>query len=63
MGLDVANGLHRARITQLLKSWVSTSMLTVVDRLDENRDKRAFIEVGTVADSPDIGSPRRASGP
>ena len=47
--LDPANKAHRAKITGLLKSWISTSMLVVVDGEDDKRMKRKFIEVGQAA--------------
>ena len=48
--LDATNKAHRAKIAGLLKTWISTGMLVVVEGLDDRREKRMFIEVGTPAD-------------
>ncbi len=50
MKLDAANKAHRAKIAGLLKTWISTGMLIVVEGEDAKRMKRSFIEVGTPAD-------------
>jgi hypothetical protein len=50
LNLDGTSKAHRAKITGLLKTWISTGMLTIVDGLDDRREKRNFIEVGTPAD-------------
>jgi hypothetical protein len=34
----------------LLKTWISTGIFVVVEGLDDKREKRNFIEVGTPAD-------------
>jgi hypothetical protein len=47
--LDIANKAHRAKVATLLKMWISTGMLVVVEGLDTKREKRSFIEVGTPA--------------
>jgi hypothetical protein len=40
----------RAKIAGLLKTWIATGMLVVVEGEDAKRMKRSFIEVGTPAD-------------
>ena len=49
LGLDPANKAHKAKIAALLKTWISTGMLAVVEALDAKREKRNFIEVGEPA--------------
>ena len=34
----------------LLKTWIQNGMFVVVEGLDEKREKRSYIEVGTWAD-------------
>jgi hypothetical protein len=46
MKLDAAKKHDRAKISRLLKIWLSTGMLVVVEGEDEQRKKRSFIEVG-----------------
>lgn len=48
--LDAENKAHRAKIAGLLKTWIKTGMLAVVDGFDAKRQKRSFIEVGAPAD-------------
>jgi hypothetical protein len=50
LGLDGANKAHRAKIAGLLKTWIGSGALAVVEGLDDRREKRSFIEVGTPAD-------------
>ena len=44
--LDVNSKAHRAKIGALIKVWLSTNMLVVVEGQDEKRRPRTFIEVG-----------------
>jgi hypothetical protein len=46
LGLDPANKQHRARILQMVKTWVREGALIVVERLDAKRMTRKFVEVG-----------------
>ena len=48
--LDTTSKAHRAKIAGLLKTWISTGMLVVIEGLDAKREKRPFIEVGTLTD-------------
>jgi hypothetical protein len=48
--LDATNKAARAKIAGLLKDWIATGMLIVVESLDAKRNKRPFIKVGTPAD-------------
>jgi len=50
MGLDIANKADRSKISALLKTWIKNGALVVVDGLDDKREKRNFIEVGTADD-------------
>jgi AAA domain len=47
--LDPVSKAHRAKIAGLLKTWITTGMLVVVEGVDAKREKRAFIEVGELA--------------
>jgi hypothetical protein len=47
--LDPASKAHRAKIAGLLKTWIATGMLVVVEGIDAKREKRSFIEVGELA--------------
>jgi AAA domain len=47
--LDPANKAARAKIMGLLRTWIATGMLVVVQGEDATRRKRAFIEVGEPA--------------
>ena len=49
LGLDATNKAHKAKIAALLKTWISTGMLAVVEGLDAKREKRNFIEGGEAA--------------
>jgi hypothetical protein len=46
LGLDISNKAHRARINTVLKAWIKSGALVVVEGEDANREKRSFIEVG-----------------
>ena len=48
--LDATKKAHKAKISRLLKTWISTGMFVVVEGLDAKREKRSFIEVGAPAD-------------
>ena len=48
--LDAANRAHKAKIAGLLKTWIKTGMLVVVDGKDARHETRSFVEVGTPAD-------------
>jgi hypothetical protein len=50
LGLDAANKGHRIKIAALLKTWIANGMFVVVEGLDDKREKRDFIEVGTSAE-------------
>ncbi len=47
--IDATSKAHKAKIAGLLKTWISTGMLIVVEGLDDARRPRSFIEVGTHA--------------
>jgi AAA domain len=47
--LDPNNKSHRAKISALLKKWIANGMFVVVERLDDKREKRSFVEVGKPA--------------
>ena len=40
----------KAKIVALLKTWIESGALVVVEGEDEQRKKRAFVEVGSVAE-------------
>jgi len=46
INLDITNKAHRARIAALLKTWIKSGALVVVEGEDANREKRSFVEVG-----------------
>ena len=46
LGLDVGDKHDRARIITLLKTWIKSGALKVVERPDEQRKPRTFVEVG-----------------
>jgi hypothetical protein len=46
LGLDRKSKSDRARIRELLKGWIDTGRLKIVDGLDGNRQRREFVEVG-----------------
>jgi hypothetical protein len=46
LGLDREKKSDRARIGELLKRWIATRRLKIVERLDGNRQRREFVEVG-----------------
>jgi hypothetical protein len=48
--LDPTNRAHRAKIGSLLKTWIGTGALVVVEGVDSRRERRSFIEVGTPVD-------------
>lgn len=48
LDLSTADKTDRAKIIGLLKVWVSSGSLTVVERLDEQRRSRKFVEVSDV---------------
>jgi AAA domain len=47
--LDPMSKANKVKIGALLKTWISTGMLTVVEGDDDQRKKRNFIEVGKAA--------------
>lgn len=47
--LDPGSKAHRAKVAGLLKTWIATGMLVVVEGEDAARRKRSFIEVGELA--------------
>lgn len=46
LGLDPAEAAAKAKIGQLLKTWIASGALRKVEAEDDNRRKRPFIEVG-----------------
>jgi hypothetical protein len=48
--LDATNKAHKAKIAALLKTWIATGMLVVVEGEDGARRKRSFIKGGESAD-------------
>jgi hypothetical protein len=46
LGMDLSNTAARARVRSLLKTWISTGALREIERLDERRKPRRFVEVG-----------------
>jgi hypothetical protein len=48
MKLDVET--HKAKIVALLKTWIGNGALVVVEGEDEQRKKRSFVEIGSVAE-------------
>ena len=49
MGLDASDKAAKAKISGLLKTWIASGMLTVVDGKDEKFRPRPMVEVGTWA--------------
>ena len=49
MSLDVGNKAHKTKVVGLIKTWLGTGMLVTVEGEDEKRMKRAYVEVGQVA--------------
>ncbi len=49
MGLDASDRADKAKISGLLKTWLATGMLKVVDGKDEKFRPRPMVEVGTWA--------------
>ena len=47
--LDATNKAHRSKINALLKAWIKNGMFVEVEGEDDNRIKRAFVEVGAPA--------------
>jgi hypothetical protein len=45
LGLDIANKAQRAQVVALLKKWIASGALIVVEEPDENRDVRKWIQV------------------
>jgi AAA domain len=50
LNLDPTVKAHKAKITAMLKTWIANGMFVVVEGLDAKREKRDFIEVGTLAE-------------
>ena len=46
LGLDVGDKSDRARISTLLKTWIKSGALKVVERPDEAAQAKDFVEVG-----------------
>lgn len=46
LGLDPSDKAVRASVRRMIKTWVSTGALRVVERQDKERHKRPYIEVG-----------------
>jgi hypothetical protein len=49
LGLDATNKAHKAKVSAMLKTWITNGMFVVVEGLDAERKKRNFIEVGMPA--------------
>jgi hypothetical protein len=45
--------MNRAKIAEMLKTWIGNGMFVEVEGLDDRREKRKFIEVGKPADDDD----------
>ena len=43
--IDIGSGQHRVK--DILKQWLETDMLRIVERQDQHRKAREFVEVGT----------------
>jgi hypothetical protein len=50
LGLDASNKTHIAKIKAMLKQWIATGALVVVEGMDDKRKLRSFIEIGALAD-------------
>jgi len=50
LGLDVDSKSDKSKIRSLVKTWVSEGALKVVERKDQNRQMKKFVEVGRVVD-------------
>jgi hypothetical protein len=50
LNLDPTNTAHKAKINALLKTWIVSGALVVVEGRDARHEVRSFIEVGTAAD-------------
>jgi hypothetical protein len=50
LNLDPANRAHKAKINTLLKTWIASGALVVVEGRDARHEVRSFIELGTAAD-------------
>jgi hypothetical protein len=46
LGLDVREAAVKKRIARMLKAWIATGALKIVEREDETRHKFDFVEVG-----------------
>lgn len=51
LDLDIENKAAKVKIKALLKTWIAGGALRVVDRTDEHRSTRKFVEVGTWAET------------
>ena len=51
LGLDLTDPASKARVKTLLKTWIENKALKVVQRPDESRHDRPFIEVDQWANS------------
>jgi hypothetical protein len=49
LGLNPGVKTDKAKIIHILKTWIGTGMLVVVEGKDEKNNKRSFVEVGTPA--------------
>jgi AAA domain len=45
LGLKLTLKQHRARVTQLIRTWLGTGALVKVEKLDDRRKKKVFVEV------------------
>jgi len=46
LGLDIGNAAAKAQVKGLIKIWLASGALAVVDGRDENREVRTYVEVG-----------------
>ncbi len=55
LGLNLSNKAHKSKVAGLIKTWIGTEMLSVVDGQDKRRKPVKFVEVGKPAtDCPDL---------
>jgi len=47
LGVDTSEKGGRAKVLSLLKTWIASGVLVVVERPDQNRKMRKFVEVGS----------------
>lgn len=50
LSLGIDNKVDKARVSELLKAWIGSGALVVVDEKDANHETRKFVKVGKLAD-------------